>query len=157
MSQTRDILEFTLGTFIISCMPPPTKENTFLKRYLQAANISEPVKTTTSTTTPATAVNNSDSKSVNTLNSNDQDNLNLSDSEIDEIMAAEILPLLQTILSRLEKIEVKIASGGESEQGQLSSSGPSSTDELPKSIRGFDSYVASFVDPFVAAVSSGNV
>ena len=70
---------------------PPTKENTFLKRYLEAANISEIAKTSASTSqSPAANTNDSD-------NSN-KDNLNLTDSDIDEIMAAEILPLFQKVL-----------------------------------------------------------
>lgn len=120
---------------------PPTKENNFLKRYLEAAHINESNKSTTGSTSITTRPT---SVSVST----DTD-LNLTDAEIDEIMAAEILPLLQTILSRLDKIETKIASGGD---GGGAESSASSVQELPRSIRGFDSYMASFVDPFVAAV-----
>jgi hypothetical protein len=68
-----------------------------------------------------------------------------------EMSAADILPLLQTIVARLNVIEAKIASGSVGDGSGASSSGGAAAEELPRSIRGFDAYYASSLVPFVAA------
>lgn len=62
--------------------------------------------------------------------------------------SSDILPLLQTILSRLDAIESKI--GGDSSASTTTNSSNTGT-ELPRSIKAFDSYCLSFLEPFVAA------
>lgn len=59
-------------------------------------------------------------------------------------MSAELLPLLQTILARLDSIESKI--GGSEVEKKIDG-----VPELPRSIKAFDSYSTSNLDPFVAA------
>ena len=63
--------------------------------------------------------------------------------------AADVLPLLARIMDRLGAIESKI--GTSSVDADSSSSSSSDVQELPRSIRGFDQYCASFLDPFVAS------
>jgi len=58
----------------------------------------------------------------------------------------EILPLPQTNFDLIEK---KI--GGT--DGNESNNASSNTIEIPRSIRGFDSYTTTFLDPFVAAAT----
>jgi hypothetical protein len=58
------------------------------------------------------------------------------------------LPILQTILSRLEAIEAKV---GVKESAEANTSQHGSAEEIPRSIKGFDTYCQLFLNPFVAA------
>jgi hypothetical protein len=57
---------------------------------------------------------------------------------------SDLLPILQTILARLDAIESKIG-GSEGERKA------EAVADVPRSIKGFDAYTASFLDPFVDA------
>lgn len=59
---------------------------------------------------------------------------------------ADIVSLLNTVLSRLDLIESKIG-------GDITTSSTKSESELPKSVKGFDAYLASYLDPFVNAAN----
>eukprot|EP01035_Chromulina_nebulosa_P020107 gene20107-26106_t len=64
--------------------------------------------------------------------------------------SADLVPLLQTILARLDVIESKI---GNNNSGESSSNSKSDSLELPRSVKGFDSYTQSYLEPFVAATA----
>ena len=61
---------------------------------------------------------------------------------------ADMMAMLQTIVSRLDGLDAKMANlqmGGGADEGGGGGA------ELPKSIKAFDEYVRETVDPFVAA------
>jgi hypothetical protein len=62
-------------------------------------------------------------------------------------MSDDLKSLLLSISDRLGNIEAKLGLEG----GSAPSSGGGAVAELPRAIRGFDSYFAECVDPFVAA------
>jgi hypothetical protein len=124
-------------------MTTRNRSNTFLQRYLdsishgsESSANSEPSASTKSTNKPI-EITTETKKELESI--------------LDDMSAAEILPLLQTILSRLDKIENKMSTSEAAGSGGLVGGGAAA--ELPRAIRGFDSYTASFLDPFVAAAS----
>lgn len=74
------------------------------------------------------------------------------------MFSQDVLPLLQSISSRLSNIEAHLASGGGGGGGGGatggsggSGAGTGGSSDLPRSIKAFDSYTQEFLDPFVAA------
>lgn len=65
--------------------------------------------------------------------------------------SSDIVPLLKEILSRISVLEAKVGSGSAAGSGSASSSSAGGAGELPASIRAFDAYCASALDPFEAA------
>jgi hypothetical protein len=65
----------------------------------------------------------------------------------------DVVPLLQQILQRLTALESKVGSGGGGggASSSNSSGGGNNDAEAPKSVRAYDEFVSSFVDPFVTA------